>query len=222
MKYIYEMAMIGPWETVGDGMQYRIEEKEDTLYLLFQYTVSDRDWAYNMDTLPVAYKGLLDRGLWLFKMIGAFMKVPGVKKPYSEMPKVWRAHRGFATLYKSGRDYIMKKIIEKQPKKIIISGISQGAALAVLAHEDIWFNIPLVQDNLITYAFAGPRVFWLPSKALKGRLTNVIHIARRGDIVTMLPFWLWGFRHVAKRIRIGKPSFPWWTKHEFKEYLDNL
>jgi len=222
MKYIYEMAMKGPWETVGDGLQYRIEEIDETLYLLFQYTVSDKDWAYNMDTLPVAYKGLMERSLWLFKVIGAFMKVPGVAKPYSSMPQVWRAHRGFATLYKSGRDEIIKKVMEKNPKKIIISGISQGAALAVLAHEDIWFSLSTLRDNLFTYAFAGPRVFWFPPKALRERLTNVTHVARRGDIVTMLPFWMWGFRHSYKKIKIGKFDLPWWTHHEFKEYLDNL
>ena len=211
MIEIYKKAMDGPWKTVGDGLQYKIEMKDTVLHLYFQYTASDKDWAYNFDFIPTFWKGipLLSRLL-----------TTGSIKPYKNMPHVWRAHRGFVSLYKSGRDEVFEDIKNYSFTSIIISGISQGAALSVLAHEDLTFNHPTL--DIKTFAFAGPRVFWFPPKELKERLKNVTHITRRGDIVTLVPPYIFGFSHCYKKIKIGDFKFPWWTHHRFEEYVKFL
>lgn len=188
---LYRMAKQGPWKTSGYGVQYRVEVTDSAAYLIFQYTASDSDWLFNFAWPPM---------------------------PYRDQPIKWRCHWGFATLWKSARDTIMQEIFEatvfNPQRQIVIIGISQGAALATLAHEDMYFH----GYDPVTYAFASPRVLWLPKKEIRARFDGLNVINRRGDIVTMLPPWLFGFRHVGHVKRIGRPAIPWWTYHTFEAY----
>jgi predicted lipase len=112
--------------------------------------------------------------------------------PYKRMPKKFRVHRGFLNKYKSVRNEIFQKI--EQVDSVKISGFSQGGALASLLHEDIAFNYP--GKLLSTVIFSSPRVFsWFtPSN----RFRNLLSIRLNRDIITILPFFLFGYKHVGQ------------------------
>jgi hypothetical protein len=198
---IFNRCIAGPFETEGDGVDYQIvaEPVAGTVWLFFQGTVTARDWANNFD-FPIA--------------------------PYKNMPIRWYAHRGLARMYKSARDVIMARVeralesIEGAPAQIRVAGYSQGAALAVLAHEDIGYSLP--RFPLVTYAFAPPRVVWMLPRSIRGRFSDVRVFWRRGDIVPMVPPWIFGYQHVGGTERIGEWRFPWWRRHLYPEYQQAL
>ena len=123
-------------------------------------------------------------------------------RPYKDMDTKWKAHRGFVRVWKSIEPYL-KEIHDPTIKKIIIVGYSHGAALAILAHEYVWFNRPDIREDCITYAFEAPRVFKgkLP-KEIKERWANCFTFRVDNDIVTHVPPRVFGFRHVGNIVNI--------------------
>jgi len=124
-------------------------------------------------------------------------------KPYRDMPVRWRAHAGFLKGYKSCRNEIMAAIAGDE--QIIVTGYSLGGAYAQCLHEDIRFNFP--QAKVRTVVFGAPRVVWM-SRKVHSRFDGVIRIEHARDIVTRVPFALWGFRHVGNRLRYGPKGLP--------------
>jgi len=184
----------GPWVTSGQDVQYRIEVSAQAITLFFQPTESLSDWVHNFD-------------------------FPAV--PYKDMTVIWRAHRGFVELWKSVRDEVAKKILDSYqsyPLPLVVVGYSEGAAIALLAYEDLRFRLPkaLIQG----IGFGTPRVLWGPSP--DARFDSFVRYSVRGDIVTMVPPWLFGFHHVGKSIKVGPVHFPWWVQHTPEQYLDYL
>ena len=133
--------------------------------------------------------------------------------PYKDGTIKWYGHRGFINTWKSIRDKILNEIVGSNVTTIV--GYSRGAAIALLAHEDCIFNNIKVK----TYAFGCPRVVWMPDKELSTRWNDFTRIKVRGDIITNVPPWLFGYKHVGKEIKLGKCKFPWPTHHEPKEYI---
>jgi len=148
--------------------QWGWEIQEDTLYLKFQGSVSRLDWRQNLDFLAT---------------------------PYKDMKPKFKVHRGFLGKWKAIQENVQSKIT-KEINKVIIVGFSQGGALALLAHEDIWFNHEQLRESLETYAFGTPRVFsWL---APRDRFENVTYIQYKGDMVCGVPPWFFGYKHMSK------------------------
>jgi len=152
--------------------------------LILQGTVSAQDWRDNLD-FPA--------------------------RPYRKMPQRWYAHRGLARKWKSARDFLIGTY---GPAIRRVVGYSQGAALAILAHEDLGYTFG---EEPETFAFAPPRVVWL-SFGVSSRWTRCLSVIRRGDIVPMAPPALLGFRHVGTIKRIGGAALPWYTRHYMDEY----
>ena len=127
-----------------------------------------------------------------------------LKTPYKEMPKRFRVHRGFLGKWKSVRDEVVRVVNEGKFERIVITGFSQGAALATLCHEELVFR----GFDPVTWAFGSPRVFsW---SVPKDRFKNLIRITYGGDMIPGLPFWIFGYRHVGKNTHVGK--WPGWLK----------
>lgn len=136
-------------------------------------------------------------------------------RPYRDMPAKWRVHAGFLRGYKSIREEVMAAL--QGEKCIIVTGLSLGGAYATLLHEDLRFNR---RDAIVTtFVFGSPRVVWLSGK-VHHRFAGLIRIEHARDIVTKLPFWLLGYRHVGGRIRFGRGGIPWYTFH-FPEVYEN-
>lgn len=182
---------------------YKYKMVNDVLYIAFQGSISFKDWVYN------------------FKFF---------KKPYKNMKQIWFAHKGYIKKYKSVESKIINLIIniklQMQLSKIIISGHSQGGALAILCHESIWFKFPEYRDKLQTITFGSPRVIGLVSSLkIKERFKNVIRYEQFWDIVIRIPFSFLLYKHIGKRKRIGnrwyQPNFKFlYTHMHYKKYLD--
>jgi hypothetical protein len=113
--------------------------------------------------------------------------------PYKHQPITWYAHAGFVKLWKSVRDEVATHY-----KDIYrIAGYSQGSALAQLAAEDYYFTTGKPID---TVCYGPPRVFWMPDTYLKIAQSYTKLIMVNNDLVTCVPFALWGYRHVGQKI----------------------
>ena len=122
----------------------------------------------------------------------------------------WLAHRGFIRKYKSVSDEIMDKV--KDCKSISFVGYSQGAALALLAHEDFTYRFGIQPES---YVYGCPRVLWFFNP---GRFDGLHIINHCRDIVGRIPFAIMGFRHANKVVYHGKRGFPGIEYHLFGSY----
>lgn len=158
--------------TVEDG-DYAIELDGDTLYLLFQWSHSHMDWVSNFDFPAKAYKNGEDK---------------------------WCVHRGFLRVWKAMRDDIERAVINAlnehaEIAEIVCVGYSHGAAIALLATEDMQYLFGYFK-NVSGYGFGAPRVVWgkLP-EAVAERVHHFKAICHKQDIVTHLPPVVFGFKH---------------------------
>lgn len=178
VKNLFDANMRGPLVTGGDDTQYRIEDHGNYAVVVFQGSVSKRDWENNF-------------AFWV--------------KPYRDMPKRWYAHAGFVRAYKAVRNEIIAALVGKE--HVIVTGYSHGAALATMLHEDLVFNNPGFQ-GVHTVTFGGPRVVWMSKKVRQERFKTLYRVAHARDIVTMLPPWLFGYIHVGGAMKFGEAGLP--------------
>lgn len=163
-----------------DG-DYAIQVKGNVLYILFEWSDSTCDWFNNFD-FPA--------------------------KPYRDMDDKWYAHRGFLRVWKAMQDSVEEEVQQAllyndQVDTIKCVGYSHGAAIALLATEDMSY----LHGKTLTvegYGFGCPRVIWgkMP-ESLKERLKGFTAIRNIPDIVTHVPPWLFGYRHINLN-KVGK------------------
>lgn len=180
LKSLFNKCLNATYKTVPDTKgDYNIMRSGTKLFLLLECSNQQEDWKNNFD-FPA--------------------------KPYRDMPKKWKAHRGFVKVWKSIIPYIEEAVADPAVTQIITIGYSHGAALACLAQEYIWFNRPDIRDNCYAFAFEPPRVFCgckIP-EGLKERWENLYVFQNGWDIVTHVPPKLFGFKHVGNVIKIGR------------------
>lgn len=167
-----------PYLKIGEDVNYAFRREADTLYLFFEASHGATDWKRNLD-FPA--------------------------KPYKRMGKtIWFAHSGFLQVWKEIEPMLTEMITDKTVKKIVITGYSHGAALAVLCHEYVWFRRPELRDTTEGYGFGCPRVFWgIQTPNLKKRWEHFTVIRNIDDLVTHLPPVFMGYSHVGKMLKIG-------------------
>ncbi len=173
----YECTHI-PYTRVENDADYALRRNGSTLYIYFESSNGRTDWKNNLD-FPV--------------------------KPYQQMGGgVWFAHRGFLKVWKSIEPYIAPDIADKTVKKIIITGYSHGAAIAVLCHEYVWFHRPDLRRTTEGYGFGCPRVIWgIRPPNVRKRWARFTVIRNLNDIVTHVPPALLGFSRVGTLLEIG-------------------
>lgn len=175
---LYQKAIHAKGAVAGNETQYKVTFDDDTVYLAIEGSVQKQDWKFNFD-------------FWV--------------APYKDMPVKWYTHRGFAKAWKLARDQIAADVMAVlEGRKLVCLGYSHGAALALLAHE--YFLFAGVQVE--THVFGCPRALWLPRKVIRERFDQCHLYQNRGDIVTMVPFWLLGYRHVGHACKVGKCRLP--------------
>ena len=170
-----------------NSADYALEEDDcgKTLFIFFQWSNGKEDWKNNFDFAA---------------------------EPYKDMDVRWKCHRGFLRVWKTIEPYIKDNILDTKYSAIRIVGYSHGSAIATLAHEYVWFNRPDLRQKtnendwgLMSYGFGCPRVFFgkIP-KELKERWLTFLPIRNINDIVTHVPPVLFGYRHVARVVKIGE------------------
>lgn len=187
---LFERCLNAKYVHTAEGGDFAIETDGDTLYLLFEWSDGKEDWLNNF-AFPA--------------------------KPYKRMDAVWFCHGGFLKVWKAMRDEIetrIAKALEVHPiTRIVCVGYSHGAALTVLATEDMAY---LYGDKYTVegYGFGAPRVLWgIVPKAVKKRLSCFTTVRNVPDLITHVPPFLFGFRNAGKMFKIGwsgpiKSHFP--------------
>ncbi len=174
----YECTHI-PYIHVESDADYALRRSGSTLYIYFEPSNGSADWKNNFD-FPA--------------------------KPYRHMDgTVWFAHRGFLRVWKAIEPYISPDIMDGSVKKIVVTGYSHGAAIAVLCHEYVWYHRPDLRDTLEGYGFGCPRVFWgIKTPNMRRRWGHFTVIRNLDDIVTHVPPAIFGFSHVGSLCKIGE------------------
>lgn len=189
---LFNNCLIGPFNTAGDDTQYKIISYKDFTLLVFPGSSSLIDWRDNFN-FPI--------------------------KPYKDQTEKWYAHGGFVRAWKKAEKQIAQDVYYANDNKpLVIAGYSHGADIAILAHEYFQYNF----YDVITSTFAASRVLWLPSKSIQSRFGKLTNYQVRGDIATLVPPWLFGYRHVGKVAKLGPNRFPSHLPHYPARYYENL
>lgn len=175
---LFEKCVHGKYEQTGKSASYFTERLSDTLYLYFEASNGENDWRRNLD-FPV--------------------------KAYKRMGKtVWLAHRGFLKTWHELEDTLAPYIADERVRKVVTVGYSHGAALALLAHEYIWYSRPDLRNTSVGYGFGCPRVLWGICKSdVRRRFDNFTVIRNIDDVVTHVPPAILGYTHVGALIEVG-------------------
>lgn len=195
MKSLFERCLRAEYTHTEESGDYAVELDGTTLYIFFQWSKGAEDWRNNFKFLAIPWK------------------------PYKHMTHTWLCHRGFLKVWKAIEPHLYDLIRSKDVEEIRVVGYSHGAALALLCYEYIKFNRPGVA--LSGVGFGCPRVFWgfIPS-AVKERFRDFQVVRNGKDIVTHVPPWLFGFRHVAPVVKVGQTNPI--KDHTPEQYLDHL
>lgn len=183
MKHLFDRCYNADYISTAESGDYAIEVEGGTIYLLFEWSNGREDWRNNFD-FPA--------------------------KPYKHTEVTWFVHRGFLRVWKAMRNDIEESvaaIIEFERgniDRIVCVGYSHGAALALLATEDMEYR-HRQKVSVEGWGFGAPRVLWgiVPAE-IKHRLRHFTPVRNIPDIVTHLPPAVFGFRHVNLR-KVGKP-----------------
>lgn len=172
------------------------------------------------DRMTIAFRGSDSLKDW--KINSKFCKS---EVPYNNYFSKIKVHAGFVSTYKSKN--VRKKIHEivtDKIKKIYITGHSYGAALAILCADDLEYNFPDKEYEIVV--FGCPRVGNSAfKKSYNLRLFKTLRVENKNDLVTKVPFAFLGYRHVGSQISIGRNSFfrPFsMKKHSLQEYYSNI
>ncbi len=167
-----------PYLKVGEDINYAFLREHDVLFLFFEASNGITDWKRNFD-FPA--------------------------KPYKRMGKtVWFAHSGFLQAWKLLEEQLAPLILDRRLKKIVVTGYSHGAAIAVLCHEYVWYSRADLRGAIEGYGFGCPRVLWgFLTPSLARRWERFVVIRNLDDLVTHLPPAFLGYRHVGTLMEIG-------------------
>jgi hypothetical protein len=195
-KIVFEKTK---YKSVGNA-KYHISEIKSgalkgALLILFPQTQNDTGWIKNFSAFARMYKKS-GKG-FIGRVIG----------------KLFFVHAGFKDLWndienslsKDIEKYFVKKINKNKKavfeNHIIISGYSQGGALATIAYD----KLTNAGYNVAAITFGAPRTFIMPPLTTKKRFVNLHRFYVRGDIVTRVPFF--PFWHVGNSHGMGKRCF---------------
>ena len=133
-------------------------------------------------------------------------------------------HRGFLRVWQSAEELLREQILDNGVGKIVISGYSHGAALALLCHEYVWCHRPDLRDTMEGYGFGCPRVIWGRKRAIHNKKWARFNVIKNiDDIITHLPPAFLGYFHVGNMIKIGKRgNYSTVDAHRPESYMKEL
>lgn len=182
------------------GVQCYIRKTEDLLDITFRGSNSAKDWRHNL--------------MFWKKCI-----------PYGNTCSKIRVHTGFLNAYKSKqvRNRLLN-MVTPEIRRIHICGHSYGAALSVLCAVDLQYNFPDRDIEVIVFGCPriGNRAF---QKSYNSRVFKTLRVENGNDIVTKVPFALWGYRHVGAKLHVGAPRLPClvsFEQHRQQRYYSSL
>lgn len=179
LSILFSRTLHTTYTHVQNSADFALRRVGKTLYIYFAGSEGKTDWKHNL-SFPA--KACRRKG-----------------------SPTWYAHRGFCKVWQTVRDYVAADIMDPGVQRIVLSGYSHGAALALLCHEYCWQSRPDLRASLYGYGFGCPRVvFGFPTSKLRACWANFTVIRNLDDIVTHLPPSLLGYTHVGKLLEIGE------------------
>ncbi len=180
-------------------VSYQIRIKKEVMTIAFRGSDSKRDWNFNLDFCK--------------KII-----------PYGNSCSDIKIHSGFLKAYKSKnvRDKI-RSFVTENIRKIKLTGHSYGAALAIICAIDLQYNFEEKDYEVIV--FGCPRVGNSAfKKSYDKRIFKTLRVENKGDIITKVPLWIMGYRHVGGRLLLGRKflKLPCMNNHMLQEYYSNI
>lgn len=182
------------------GVQCFLRRDEDRLFVTFRGSDSKLDWHHNFQFFK--------------KCI-----------PYDNPDTAIRVHAGFLNAYKTPK--VRRRIqdmVSSSVRKIQISGHSLGAALAVLCAVDLQYNFP--DRDIECIVFGCPRVGNAAFRdSYNKRVFKTVRVENGNDIITKIPLWIMGYRHVGVQIALGAPRLPGivtFLSHDPRRYYQNF
>ncbi len=168
--------------------------------------------------LSVTFRGTDSLTNWVHNFMAAMRSVP-----YNEVNPEIRVHSGFLETYRSVREQILS-LVPQGDCRILITGHSLGAALAVLCAVDIVWHFP--HKDVEVYLFGCPRVGNKAfAKSYDKRVFKTLRVTCGNDVVAKLPPTLLGYRHVGIPIHTGMLSLPLvisFADHRMQTYYAKL
>ncbi|MEB3269711.1 MAG: lipase family protein [Leptolyngbya sp.] len=194
-------------QTEGVDTQAAIlfEEANNRVFLAFRGSEDQTDWLNNFQFRQKTY-------------------------PYGdESSTEIRFHRGFMAAYFAVRDRVTEVMKQYPQAAMVVTGHSLGGALATVAALDLQYNITQhTQQPLTVYTFGAPRVGNAALIAsFEQRVLDSHRYVYGRDLVTEVPRWWQGYRHVPQQVNLGG-GFTWnvFTRrlkdHDIQNYVDAL
>lgn len=151
--------------------EWDIYEEENIVYILFQETTGVFDWIQNFSF---------------------------TKRKYGDL----KFHHGFYELYDLMRDDVIQ-YVKNIPsyKKLVVAGWSQGAAIAQIAVQDIYYH---TGKKSLLISFGAPMAIYgkKTRDACREAITEAYEYCNKNDIVTYQPpFPSW---YHINRVNVGK------------------
>lgn len=175
LSRLFTKCLTRHYEDTSGKVSYATEYEGETAYIYFEASRGLEDWKRNL-SFP--------------------------RKAYGRNDRVWYAHHGFLSAWRAVRPIIVKRLEREKPSAIVTVGYSQGAAIATLCHEDLYYHRTVPHASLYGYGFASPRVLW--GRVDEERWRGFTVIRNLDDLVTHLPPKVLGFRHVGRLLEIGE------------------
>ena len=165
-----------------------------------EYEIDYQDDKNGKRTLLIRFKGCdrLNKGIsvGLFKdYFWSFFFLPVPIRPYKNCERFY-VHWGYLKRYKEQnvRQTIHHHIYQINPQKIIVTGYSLGAALAVLCYEDLLYWHSNKSIDIKCEVGGLPRIlFFINKNKFIDRLKNLTVYIHGNDIIPRLPFRIFGF-----------------------------
>lgn len=174
---------------------FALQREGKLLYVLFEKSNGRADWKSNLNFLPQK----------------------------TDEPNAFCCHRGFLKVWESILPYIEKELSDKSIEKIIIIGYSHGGAIAALCHEYLYTERSDIQNNIFSYGFGAPRVYYGVKVLDYERWKNYTVVRNGNDLVTYLPPKFLFYRDLGTIIEIGKEfSFSPIEAHKRESYEKSL
>lgn len=161
--------------TEKDG-SFALQREGNLLYILFEKSNGKKDWKSNLNFYPKR----------------------------SDKEGGFACHKGFLLVWNAILPYIQEDISDKDIEKITVIGYSHGGALAAICHEYLYRKRSDIRNNIFSYAFGSPRVYFGVRDNEEEIWENHTVIRNGSDIVTYLPPKFLFYRHVGKILEIGK------------------
>ncbi len=172
---LFTKCLTRHYEDTAHEVSYATENEGKTAYIYFEASRGLEDWKRNL-SFPA--------------------------KAYGSPEGAWYAHYGFLSAWKAVEPIVSERLKRDKPSAIVTVGYSQGAAIATLCHEYLYYHRTVPHTSLFGYGFASPRVLW--GRVDEERWRGFTVIRNLDDLVTHLPPKMLGFRHVGRLLEIGE------------------